>query len=80
MFRGILSTIYVDCEKNVNQNKIIGKLKSFYKKDHFYKKLPIKRRKLMLAKLKRITNNIKYYEHDLYLSGIKEAVFFNFDN
>ena len=54
--------------------------KNFYKKDHFYKKLPIKRRKLMLAKLKRITNNIKYYEHDLYLSGIKEAVFFNFDN
>ena len=54
--------------------------KNFYKKDHFYKKLPIERRKLMLAKLKRITNNIKYYEHDLYLSGIKEAVFFNFDN
>ena len=37
MFRGILSTIYVDCEKNVTQNKIISKLKSFYKKDHFVK-------------------------------------------
>ena len=37
MFRVILSTIYVDCEKNVTQNKIISKLKSFYKKDHFVK-------------------------------------------
>ena len=54
--------------------------KNFYKKDDIYKKIPIKRRKLMLAKLQRLTNNIKYYEHDLYLSGIKEAVFFNFDN
>ena len=34
----------------------------------------------MLAKLKSFTNNIKYYEHDLYLSGIKETIFFNFDN
>ena len=54
--------------------------KNFYKKDTFYKKLPIERRKFMLAKLKRFTNNIKYYEHDLYLSGINETVFFNFDN
>ena len=54
--------------------------KNFYKKDTFYKKLPIERRKFMLAKLKSFTNNIKYYEHDLYLSGIKETVFFNFDN
>ena len=54
--------------------------KNFYKKDTFYKKLPVERRKFMLAKLKSFTNNIKYYEHDLYLSGIKETVFFNFDN
>ena len=54
--------------------------KNFYKKDDIYKKIPIKRRKLMLAKLQRLTNNIKYYEHDLYLSGIRETVFFNFDN
>ena len=54
--------------------------KNFYKKDTFYKEIPIERRKFMLARLKRFTNNIKYYEHDLYLSGIKEAVFFNFDN
>ena len=54
--------------------------KNFYKKDPFYKKIPIERRKFMLAKLKRLTNNFKYYEHDLYLSGIRETVFFNFDN
>ena len=54
--------------------------KNFYKKDTFYKKLPIERRKSMLAKLKSFTNNIKYYEHDLYLSGIRETVFLNFDN
>ena len=54
--------------------------KNFYKKDHFYKKLPIERRKFMLAKLKKLADNIKYYEHDLYLSGIRETVFLNFDN
>ena len=54
--------------------------KNFYKKDPFYKKIPIERRKFMLAKLKRLTNNFKYYEHDLYLSGISETVFFNFYN
>ena len=37
MFRGILSTIYVDLEKNVTQSKIIRKLSSFYKKDYFIK-------------------------------------------
>lgn len=54
--------------------------KNFYKKDTFYKKIPIARRKFMLARLKRFTNNIKYYEHDLYLSGMNEAVFFNYVN
>ena len=54
--------------------------KNFYEKDTFYKVLPIERRKFMLARLERFTNNIKYYEHDLYLSGINEAVFFNYDN
>ena len=53
--------------------------KSFYKKDAFYKKIPINRRKFMLAKLIRLANNIKYYEHDLYLSGIRETAFFYFD-
>ena len=54
--------------------------RNFYKKDPFYNKLPIERRKFMLAKLKRFTKNIKYYEHDLYLSGINESIFFNYDN
>ena len=54
--------------------------KNFYKKDTFYNKIPIERRKFMLARLERFTNNIKYYEYDLYLSGINETVFFNYDN
>ena len=33
----------------------------------------------MLARLERFKNNIKYYEHDIYLSGINETVF-NYDN
>ena len=54
--------------------------KNFYKKDIFYNKIPIERRKFMLARLERFKNNIKYYEHDIYLSGINETVFFNYDN
>ena len=37
MFRGILSTIYVDLENGVTQSKAIKKLKSFYKKSDFVK-------------------------------------------
>ena len=37
MFRGILSTIYIDLEKNVTQSKVIKKLSDFYKKDLFVK-------------------------------------------
>jgi len=37
MFRGILSTIYVDLEKDVTQSKIIKTLYNFYKKNHFIK-------------------------------------------
>ena len=37
MFRGILTTIYVDLEKNVSQGKVIKKLLNFYKKDNFIK-------------------------------------------
>ena len=39
MFRGILSTIYVDLEKGETQSKVINKLFNFYKKDHFIKVL-----------------------------------------
>ena len=39
MFRGILSTIYIDASKGVSQNKIRNELKKFYKKDPFIKVL-----------------------------------------
>ena len=39
MFRGILSTIYIDLEDNVTQSKIIKKLSAFYKKKFFIKVL-----------------------------------------
>ena len=35
MFRGILSTIYIDLEDGVKQSKIIKKLSNFYKEDIF---------------------------------------------
>ena len=37
MFRGILSTIYIDLEKGVNQSKVIKKLSNFYRKNNFVK-------------------------------------------
>jgi N-acetyl-gamma-glutamyl-phosphate reductase len=37
MFRGILSTIYLDLENDVTQSKVIKKLSDFYKKDDFVK-------------------------------------------
>ena len=37
MFRGILSTIYVDLKNDVAQSKVIKKLSDFYKKDNFIK-------------------------------------------
>ena len=37
MFRGILSTIYIDLNKNINQNKIISVLRQFYKGKTFIK-------------------------------------------
>ena len=37
MFRGILSTIYIDLSKNSSQLKIIKELKKFYKKCNFIK-------------------------------------------
>ena len=41
MFRGILSTIYLDLNKNISIKHINSKLKKFYKKDLFVKILPI---------------------------------------
>ncbi len=37
MFRGILSTIYLELNKNVNQSKVISLLSKFYKKEKFIK-------------------------------------------
>ena len=37
MFRGILSTIYIDLNKNINQNKIISALRLYYKGRRFIK-------------------------------------------
>jgi len=37
MFKGILSTIYLDLEKNITQSKVIKSLSKFYNKDVFVK-------------------------------------------
>ena len=37
MFRGILSTIYIEVNKNVSQNKIKKVLTDYYKNDIFIK-------------------------------------------
>ena len=37
MFRGILSTIYIDLNKNINQNNVIDSLRQFYKGKTFIK-------------------------------------------
>ena len=37
MFRGILSTIYIDLEKGATQSKVIKTLNDFYKKNDFIK-------------------------------------------
>ena len=37
MFKGILSTIYLDLNKNVNQSKVVNLLSKFYKKEKFVK-------------------------------------------
>ena len=41
MFRGILSTIYLDLKKNISINYVNSKLEKFYKNDAFVKILPI---------------------------------------
>ena len=41
MFRGILSTIYVDIKKKENSSKILNLLKNYYKKDKFVKTMKL---------------------------------------
>jgi N-acetyl-gamma-glutamyl-phosphate reductase len=37
MFRGILSTIYIDLKNNITQNRIIKELRKFYRNKKFVK-------------------------------------------
>ena len=37
MFRGLLTTIYIDINKNITQDKIYKTLINFYKNDYFIK-------------------------------------------
>ncbi len=41
MFRGILSTIYLDLEKNISQSKVLNALTNFYKNEKFVKILKL---------------------------------------
>ena len=41
MFRGILSTIYIDLENGVTQSRVIKELSNFYKEDIFVKILKV---------------------------------------
>ena len=41
MFRGILSSIYLETNKGININKIYNELKKVHKKNYFIKILPI---------------------------------------
>ena len=51
----------------------------FFKKDIYFKSLPIERRNFMIAKFMKFENDTKYYKHNLYLNGIKESIFFDID-
>ena len=50
MFKGIMSSIYIDLKKNSNIQKVINCLKKFYKNNHFIK---IKKKNTILS-----TNNV----------------------
>ena len=62
MFRGILSTIYIELKKDINQNKIIKTLSNFYKKETFIK---------VLKKNKLISTNDVIGSNDCYISVCK---------
>ena len=59
MFRGILSTIYVEVNKNVSQNKIKKVLANYYKNDIFIK--IIKKDTLIITN--EVINNKKCHSH-----------------
>ena len=62
MFRGILSTIYVDLSTNVSQQKVINNLVKYYKKDKFVK---------ILTKNKLISTNEVINSNYCYISICK---------
>ena len=62
MFKGILSTIYVDLSPNVSQQKVINNLIKYYKKDKFVK---------ILAKDKLISTNEVINSNYCYISICK---------
>ena len=79
MFRGILSTIYIDLDTNVTQHKVIKKLKEYYKKYKFVKIL--KQNKLISTNDVINTNNCyisvcktKYKNKVIILSAIDNLI------
>ena len=62
MFKGILSTIYVDLKPNVTQQKVINNLIKYYKKEKFVK---------ILAKDKFISTNEVINSNYCYISICK---------
>ena len=60
-------------------NTIIYFDDSIFKKDIYLKRLPTERRHSMIAEFIKLENDTKYYNHDLYLNGMKESVFFDID-
>ena len=62
MFRGILSTIYIDLEKGVSQSKVIKSLSNFHKKNSFVK--------IMKADTLVSTNDV-IYSNNCYISVCK---------
>ncbi len=59
MFRGILSTIYVDLNSNISQQKVINNLAKYYKKHRFVK---------ILSKNKLLSTNDVLNSNNCYIS------------
>ena len=79
MFRGILSTIYLDLEKNISQSKILNALTNFYQNEKFVKIL--KSNSLLSTNDVIITNNCyisvcksKYNNKIIILSAIDNLI------
>ena len=79
MFRGILSTIYVDLNRNINQNKVISMLRRYYKGKMFIK---IKKKDKLLSTNEAIGTNkciisvckSKYKDKIILLSAIDNLI------